>query len=74
MAKKRKPGYGWLLALTIILTLAAVSTLIPQASASKPCLLGYKAHCTFTPIGTIICLVLAAGVCRLRSREFTAND
>lgn len=69
--KTKKKGYGVLLAITILLTLAAVSTLIPQASASKECLLGYKAHCTFTPIGTILCLLGAAAVCVVRKRRFT---
>ena len=36
----------------------AVLTLIPRAAASKPCLLGYKALCSFSPISTIILLAL----------------
>ena len=36
----------------------SILTLIP-APASKPCLLGYYAHCSFTPISTIICLIIA---------------
>jgi hypothetical protein len=74
MAKTRKPGYGWLLALTIILTLAALSTLVPQASASRACMLGYKAHCTFTPVSTIICAAHAGAVCKLRKAFFTASE
>ena len=58
--KKRKNGYGVLLALTILLTLAALATLIPSSSASKECALGYKALCTFAPMGTVV-LLLAAG-------------
>jgi len=34
------------------------STLIP-APASKPSLLGYYAHCSFTPITTIILWIIA---------------
>ena len=34
--------------------LLGVWTLLPWG-ASKPCLLGYYAHCTFTPISTIVC-------------------
>ena len=74
MAKVRKPGYGWLLALTIILTLAALGTLLPQASASKECMLGYAAHCTFTPVSTIICLLMVGGVCKLRSMKLTGDE
>jgi len=42
-------------AITVVL---GIFTLIP-ASASKPCLLGYYAHCSFTPISTIICWAIA---------------
>jgi hypothetical protein len=74
MSTKRKPGYAWLLALTILLTLCAASTLVPSVSASKECMLGYKAHCTFTPLSTVICLAMAAGVCKLRSRRFVERS
>lgn len=43
----------------IILCIAATKTVIPNSNASKPCLLGYRAACAFTPISTAI-LVLAA--------------
>jgi len=36
---------------------AAVLTATPSEKASKLCLLGYKAHCTFTPISTVICII-----------------
>jgi len=36
----------------------ALVTLIPRAAASKACLLGYKALCSFTPISTLILLAL----------------
>ena len=42
----------------IIFVVLGIVTLVP-APASKPCMLGYYAHCTFTPISTVICLVLA---------------
>jgi hypothetical protein len=38
---------------------AAVRTAMPSEKASKLCLLGYKAHCSFTPISTIICIIAA---------------
>ena len=38
---------------------AAVLTAMPSEKASKLCLLGYKAHCSFTPISTIICIIAA---------------
>ena len=42
-----------------ILSIAAVKTVIPNAQASKPCLLGYRATCSFTPISTIILIAAA---------------
>jgi energy-converting hydrogenase Eha subunit C len=49
------------IAVIVILSIAAVKTAIPNSNASKPCLLGYKAACSFTPISTVI-LVLGAVV------------
>jgi hypothetical protein len=43
----------------VILSIAAVKTVIPNAKASKPCLLGYKATCSFTPISTAILIIAA---------------
>ena len=36
----------------------AVLTLIPRGAASKACLLGYKALCSFAPISTLGLLAL----------------
>jgi hypothetical protein len=46
----------------VILCIAAVKTVIPNADVSKPCLLGYKAGCPFAPISTIILVAAAVGV------------
>ena len=43
----------------VILSIAAVKTVIPNGEASKPCLLGYKAACSFAPISTAILIVAA---------------
>ncbi|MCW4000215.1 MAG: hypothetical protein NWE93_08240 [Candidatus Bathyarchaeota archaeon] len=42
-----------------VLAIAAVKTALPNQTASKPCLLGYRAACSFTPVSTLI-LVAAA--------------
>jgi len=44
---------------TIVHTSLAIVTLIPLGSASKPCYLGYKALCSFSPFSTLILLALA---------------
>jgi hypothetical protein len=46
----------------VILSIAAVKTAIPNEEASKSCLLGYKAACSFTPISTVILAIAALGV------------
>jgi len=43
-----------------IWVISAIKTVIPNANASKACLIGYKATCSFTPISTTICLIGAA--------------
>jgi hypothetical protein len=70
----KKRGYAFFLVLSIIFTLAAICTLIPSSTVSGECMIGYKAHCTYTPISTVICLVLAAACCIIRRRAFTAEE
>jgi hypothetical protein len=36
---------------------SAIITIIPDSTASKVCHLGYYAHCSFTPYGTIISII-----------------
>lgn len=56
MSSRKLPIHPILIGIEFVLALV---TLIPTATASKPCLLGYKAHCTFTPISTLMLLALA---------------
>ncbi len=72
--KIKKKGYWALFILTILFVLMALSTLIPSASVNKECMLNYKAHCSFTPISTIICLALAGLTCFIRKRFFLAEE
>lgn len=66
----RQPWYGIFMALTIIFTALAILTAIPSPNTNKECILGYKAHCPFTPYATIICLVIAGIFCVIRARLF----
>jgi hypothetical protein len=52
----------------IVFFVLGVTTLMP-APASKPSLLGYYAHCPFTPISTIICWVIAGAIYWLGKRK-----
>jgi hypothetical protein len=40
--------------------LAGIKTIMPFPYVSKPCLLGYKAGCSFAPISTVILIFGAA--------------
>ena len=71
MKRKKKPGYYTLLALTVLLALGAVLTIIPVSYAYTECMLGYKAHCTLTPISTILCIVAAVLTYVVGQRLFT---
>ena len=42
----------------VIALLMGIWTVIP-APASKPCALGYYAHCSWTPWSTLMCLAIA---------------
>ena len=70
--KIRKKGYWLLFILTIVFTVAALSTVMTSERASKLCLIGYNAHCTFTPISTLICIIPAGLVCFIRKRFFVS--
>lgn len=68
--KVKRKGYWWLFVLTIVFTLCTISTFIPSEEASKVCMFGYKAHCSFTPISTILCAIPAGLTCFIRKRFF----
>jgi hypothetical protein len=67
-ARSFGPAYPALLVLSGLFAAAAVVTLIPDQGARWPCILGYKAFCTFAPASTFACALLAAISCTLRVR------
>lgn len=56
MLNNKIPVHFVFFAIYIVLALV---TLLPTGTASKDCLLGYNALCSFSPISTIIFLALA---------------
>lgn len=52
----------------IVFLLLGISTFIP-APASKPSLLGYYAHCSITPVSTIILWAIAGLIYWLGKRR-----
>ena len=71
MKKKKKPGYYTLLSLAILFVLGAVLTIMPISYAYRECMLGYKAHCTLTPVSTILCVIFAVVAFVVGQRSFT---
>jgi len=71
MRRKKKPGYYTLLALAVLLALGAVLTVVPISYAYRDCMLGYKAHCTLTPISTILCVIGAVITYMVGQSSFT---
>jgi len=66
MGGSRLKVYYWIGIVAFIAL--GISTLIP-APASKPSLLGYYAHCSFTPVSTLICFVVAGIIYWLGKRK-----
>ncbi len=59
-----------LFGLTIIAVLLALTTLIPFDGASKENIMRYKSLCTFSPVSTVICLMLANIFYSIRKKKF----
>lgn len=70
MANKNPGAYGALLGMSGLFTAAAIATLVPNPGASWDNVLGYKSLCTFAPIASAICGLLAGATCVLRARLF----
>lgn len=70
MTERKHALYGPLLALSAFFALGAALTLVPFRGASWENLLGYKSLCTFTPIATAACALLAGLTCIIRARFF----
>jgi hypothetical protein len=54
---------------TVVYTVLAIVAALPTGTASKNCLLGYNALCSFTPVSTVILLALAGLHIYLHRRE-----
>jgi len=72
--KEQAMGYKLSFVVSLILAVLAIVTLIPDASAGKDCLLGYRAHCSFAPVSTLILAGLAAVNCSYRKRRLKVPE
>jgi uncharacterized protein with FMN-binding domain len=71
MEKNESPVYWSLFALSLALGAAALATLVPNAAAAKPNVLGYRSVCSFAPAATALCGLLAGLTCTVRNRMFS---
>lgn len=62
--------YKALLILSGLATLSAILTLIPRSGAPWPNAIGYRSLCSFAPVSTVLCALLAAATCTVRARFF----
>jgi uncharacterized protein with FMN-binding domain len=68
MTSEQPRAYHALLLLSGIFSALAIVTLIPNASAVKPNVLGYRSVCSFAPAASAICGILAGITCVIRRR------
>jgi len=71
MEKNESVVYWGMLGLSLAFSVLAVVTLIPNPSAAKPNVLGYRSVCSFAPAATALCGVLAGITCTIRNRVFS---
>jgi uncharacterized protein with FMN-binding domain len=73
MEKKESRAYYAMLGLSLVFTLAAVVTMLPNPVASKPNVLGYRSVCSFAPAASAVCGLLAGATCVLRNRRISKS-
>jgi uncharacterized protein with FMN-binding domain len=67
--ESRQPlGYWLMIGGSLLFSVAAAVTLMPNPGASKPNVLGYRSVCSFAPAATALCGLLAGITCTLRNR------
>jgi hypothetical protein len=68
MSDETKKGGTFALILAIFFFLLAISTLIPYKNIDDVSFLGYKALCAFTPISTIILILVGIVMLIIRQK------
>ena len=72
-SERQPPAYFLLIGLSLVFSVLAVVTMLPNPNASKPNVLGYRSVCTYAPAATAICGLLAGITCILRNRLVSAR-
>ena len=73
MYESQPRSYRLMIGLSLIFTVLAVVTLLPNSGASKPNVLGYRSVCTFAPAATALCALLAGITCTIRNRRVSVR-
>lgn len=68
MSERQPPAYHALIGLSLLFSILALVTLLPDPGASKPNVLGYRSVCSFAPAATALCGLLAGITCTVRNR------
>lgn len=68
MERDESGAYWALFGLTIAFSILAVVTMIPNPSAPKPNVLGYRSVCSFAPAASALCGLLPGITCTIRNR------
>jgi len=66
-------AYYGMLGVSLVFSILAVVTLLPNPGASKPNVLGYRSVCSFAPAASALCGLLAAVTCTVRNRRVSVN-
>jgi uncharacterized protein with FMN-binding domain len=73
MPEKQPAAYYALIGVSLLLSILAAITLLPNQNASKPNVLGYRSVCSFAPAATALCGLLAGATCTIRNRFVSAR-
>lgn len=73
MQKNESIKYYGMLGLSLVFTILAVVTLLPNPAAAKPNVLGYRSVCSFAPAASALCGLLAGVTCTIRNRLFSKS-
>jgi hypothetical protein len=65
-----KTGYKIFMVITIVFVLSGILTLLPVGNISENNILGYMSHCSFSPVSSLICFILAGVSCIIRKAKF----
>jgi len=74
MQKNESMAYYGMLGLSLVFTILAVVTMLPNPAAAKPNVLGYRSVCSFAPAASALCGLLAGVTCTIRNRRFSKSS